>query len=265
MAGLALNLEMISNPSFVPPAFDESYHRRGFSKVKGQEKYNRGEYVIIQQGVPTVPSAQETGTLLTDGAPTAEYVPTEPYYTPAHTEIQMEKLGLNVDFSYDVELEPQYSQGISPNAYTECHGSSATHQFFHAQPSEGYYTPPQAIPYSYPAGASPHMAADANFYSNQYQGSYPMAVSNYFPAPPQPFAEAHIQLGYSETFHPSQVPNPHSLQVSPPSLDTPHHEFFGGMGFGMPEPELFQQPHFQPFYHPDTHLNHMYQPALAAY
>lgn len=257
---------MISSPSFVPPAFDDSYHRRGSSKLKGQEKYSQGEYVIIQQGVPTVPSAQETGTLLTDGAPTAEYMPTEPY-APADTEIQMDKLGLNVDFSYDVELVPQYSQGISPNAYTECHGSCATHPIFHPQPSEGYYTPPEAIPllYSYPASAPPHMAADANLYSDQYQGSYPMAVSDYFSVPPQPFAEAHIQPEYSETFHPSRVPGPHSLQVSPPSLDTPHHEFFGEMGFGMPEPDLFQQPHFQRSYHLDAHLNHMYQPALAAY
>ena len=259
---------MISDPSFVPPAFDESFYRRGLSKPKGQEKYSRGEYVILHHGVPIGPSAQEAGILLTDGAPAAEYresVSTEPH-APAHTEIQMDKLGLNVEFSYDVELEPQYSQGISPNAYNECHGSSATHNIFHPQPSEGYYTPPEAIPfqYSYPT-AAPHMAAYDSFHPHQYQGSYPMGVGDYSPVPPHSFTETHIQPEYSEVFYPSQVPNPHPLQISPPSLDTPHHDLFGEMGFGMAEPEPFQQPHFQPFYHPDAHFNHMYQSALTGY
>lgn len=232
-------------------------------KPKSQEKYNSRDYVIIEPKVPAIPSAQATGILLTDGAPTAEYQEVASIDRPTHTEIQMDKLGLNVDFSYDVELdrEPQHSQTISPVVYTEYHRPSVTHPtLYPQQPSDNYYTPSEAILLhdSYPT-AAPHMATDANLYPEN------MVVNNYFPAPPQPLAESHVQPEYSDVLHPSQVLDPQSS----PDM-SPQYDFFEEMGFSMPESELFQQPQyqraqFQPFYHPSANFSHLYRPTLAAH
>lgn len=253
LAGLSLDFEMISDPNFIPPPFDESFHLKGMPKQKAQEKYDSNNYVTIGSGVPNIPSTQMTEILLINGAPAAEYQESVQIErrAPAHTEIQMDKLGLNVDFSYDVELprEPRYSRGISQNPYTECHGSSIAHNRCHQLPFDGYYTPPDANPlhHSYPA-AAPYITTDANFYPQQYPENYPMAVTDHFPAPPQPVAEP----------HPSPVPIPQA------SLDMPpHHDSFGETGFIIPEP--FEQPQYQYFYHPNDYFNYVYQPALATY
>ena len=253
LAGLSLNLEKISDPNFIPPPFDESFHLKGMPKQKAQEKYDSNNYVTIGSGAPNIPSTQMTEILLINGAPVAEYQETVPIErrAPAHTEIQVDKLDLNVDFSYDVELprEPQCSQGISQNPYTEYHGSSITHTRRHQLPSDGYYTPPEVnpLPPSYPA-TTLHVATDANFCPQQYPENYPTAVTDHFPAPPQPVAEP----------HPSPVPILQASLGMPP-----YHDPFGEMGFIISE--ALEQTQFQYFYHPNDHFNYMYQPASAAY
>jgi hypothetical protein len=269
---------MISNPNFIPPSFDESFHFKGMPKQKAQEKYNPKDYVFIGPRDPAMPSAQATGIFLTDGVPAAQYQ--EPALiecgAPAHTVIQMDQLDLGTNFSYDVELprEPQHSQDISPNIHPDFYRSSAATYLPHytQAPSDGYYTPPEATPshYSYPTGV-PHITTNADLYPQQYPENHPAAVDDYFPPPPQPLVEPHHQPEYSEVLHHSQVSDPQSVPITPHSLDMPpQHDFFEEMGFGMPKPEPFQRPQyqpaqFQPFHHPDAHFNHSYHPALAAY
>lgn len=242
LAGLSLTLEMISDPGFIPPMFDESYYLKGMPKPKAQEKYNPTDYLVIEPpGAPTIASAQANGTLLTDGTPAAEYqepTPTE-HPAPAQTEIQVDKLGLHADFSYDMELpkEPQYDQVATANVYTECHEPPVTYPTRHPQPPpDGYYTPPEAISsyHSYPT-TIPRMFTDASVYPRQYPENHRMVINNYRPSPPQLFAEPHIRPEYLETLYPSQASNPPSWLMPPPPLGMPpHHNYFEEMGFGMP-------------------------------
>lgn len=277
-AGLALDLEMISNPSFIPPLFDESFHRKGMPKLKAQERYNAEDYVLIeQQKVPTIPSAQTTGVLFTDGALAAEYQEPAPLERPAplQAEVQMDKLGLNIDFSYDVELpqEPQCSQIATENMYTECHRPLTTHPTSHSQPpSGGYYTPQEATyPYHPYSTMAPYMPTGTNFYPQQHPENYPVAFNGCFPAPPQSFVEPRVRPEYLEMVCPSQISSSHLVPMPLFSFNMPHQcNFFEETGFGMPAPEQFQQLYDQQpqpllFYHPNAHFNHVYQPALAAY
>lgn len=268
LAGVSLTLEMISNRGFVPPLYDESYHLKGMPKPKGQEKYNPTEYLVIERpGTPTIPSTQATGTLLTDGAPAAEYqgpTPVEPP-TPAQTEIQVDKLGLHADFSYDMELpqEPQHGQVSTANMCTEYHEPPATYPICHSQPpSDSYYTPPEAIPsdHSYPT-AIPHVLTNASVYPPyQYPENYPVANSSYRPLPPQPFAEPYARPADLGTVYPPQASKPPSWSMPP------HHNFFEEVGFGMRVNEQLQQHHNQqqqpqPFYHPHAYLYNRAYPA----
>lgn len=256
---------MISNPGFVPPLFDESYYLKGMPKPKAQEKYNQVDYLVTEPGgAPAIPSAYLAGTLLTDEVPTAEYqelAPTEDP-NPAQTEIQVDKLGLNANFSYDVELlqEHQQDQVTTANVYTDSHTSSGVGYTGHCQPSsDDYYTPPGAIspyhPYHVPA---PHMATNADFYSH-----HPTTTDNYPALPLQPFFGPRVQPEYSEAFPYPQVPNPPFESMPLPSPDVPLHNFFEGTGFCIRVPEQVQQPQFQHFYHQS--YNRVYQYALAGY
>lgn len=101
IAGLTLDLAMISNPSFIPPLFDTSYHFKGMPKPKGQEKYNPDDYIELHES-PTTPVAQTTAPLFTAGVP-VQYHGNEPA-VPVETEIQVERLGFVPNYSYDVEL-----------------------------------------------------------------------------------------------------------------------------------------------------------------
>ena len=233
---------MISDPNFVPPSFDRSYHLKGMPKPKAYEKFNSRDYLVAEQaGVPTIPSAQAPGISLAGAAPPTEYqeLPPTEYHVPTQTEIQVDKLGLDVNFSYDVELpqETQYSESFrSPTDYPACDSQ--------ALPT-GYYTAPEAIPI-YPNPTVHYMPTDANVYPQQYPGNYIGIDSNYLPPPP---------FG----------------SIPPPSLDVPpHRDFFEEMEFGMRAPEQFQRlqhqsPQFQPFYQPNINFSHMYQQALATY
>lgn len=271
---------MIADPNFIPPLFDESYHLKGMRKPKAQEKYNSTDYLVAEKPddsvaeMPAVPTAQTAGDPPTDQTHLAEYHEPTPtaYPAPAQTEIQVDKLGLNVDFSYDVELlqEPQYGQVTATNVYSEHHMLPATHPTYDSQThSGGYYTSPGAIPtyYPYPAVTS-YTLANANLHSHPYPGSYPVAVNNYIPQQPQSFVELHDQPEYLEMFSNWQVAYP-PCPVPPPSLEMPCYPNSFEMGFGMPIPEQFQhspyQPQFQPYQPNFNFHNHVYQPALATY
>ncbi|KAF9653652.1 hypothetical protein BDM02DRAFT_1645974 [Thelephora ganbajun] len=270
--GSLLNLQMISDPSFIPPSFDKSYRLKGMPKPKAQEKYNPTDYLIIESpDVPAVPSTQATGTVLTARAPAAEYQEPTPIErpVPVQTEIQVDELGINAKFSYDVELlqEPHYGQANTRNAYTECQSSPATYPTYHSQtPSDGYHTLPDAgspyLPYdSYPT-AVPYMPTNANSHYNHYPEHYPVAINHYVSPQSQSFVEPDVQPKYWETLDPSQALNPPSWPMHTPCFEFPsRHNFFAGMGFGMRAPN---QP--QPLYQPNADFhNHVYHPTLAAH
>jgi len=225
---------MISDPTFVPPSFDLSYHLKGKSKPKGQEKYTTMDYIITGRArVPNVPSAQTTG-LLQGGVPTTKYQepPTE---TPpvTQTEIQVDKLGFSVELSYD--LEPQCDQvptaNTSPASYPACDSRT---------PPNDYYPPPVPIPHyhSYPP-TIPHVPADASLYPQPHPTNYSTVTNSHFPPSPQLFSGPHVLPEYQGRFH-FQAPNHPSGSLGMP----PHHGFVE-MGFGMRVPQQFRRPQHQ--------------------
>lgn len=262
LAGLALTVEMISDPTFVPPSFDESYHLKGKPKPKAVEKYNSRDYLVTNKAdVPTIPSAQGTALSLVGEAPPAryrEYLPTE-CPTPVQTEISVDKLDLGADFSYDVELlqDRRYNRVPVEEAYPEYHGPSTTYPTHNSQaPPESYYTPPGAISPLYPhPTATSHTATISNPYPQQYLGNYTMATHNHL-LPPRPFAESRVSPEYLEMPHHSQMSYP-LAGSTPHSFNRPR-DFFEDMGFGMHVPNRFQQPEFQP---QPVDFNQVYQPA----
>lgn len=134
LAGLTLTVDMIADPAFVPPKFDDSYHRRGLSRLKEQEKYNPIEYLWIDQiGAPTAPSTQATGMLSTDGTPAAQYQ--EPPAPPLpQTDIWVEDFHFNIDLSYEVELSQDHP---SPQPFAGSHVSPEyLETFLHLQASD---------------------------------------------------------------------------------------------------------------------------------
>ena len=136
IAGLALNLERISDPSFIPPDFDISYHLKGMPMSKGQEKYNQTDYVELPDA-PTAPIMQLAAPLLAGGA-AAEYCGTQPS-VPEQTEIRVEELGINVDYSYDVELPQEVP---NETAYADCHYTLILYPAHGSQiPSDGQLPP----------------------------------------------------------------------------------------------------------------------------
>jgi len=217
-------------------------------KRRAQEKYNPNDYVISEpQGDPAIPSSQATVFLSTDGAPAAEYQEPIPLEFPALAEIQVDKLDVN--FSYDVEIvkQPQNGQAMITNVYTECHGSVLDPTGYSQPPSDDHYPPPEAN-HSY----NPHHTASPHIDPNI--DSYPPVGTNYFPVPPRPFGEPHVQQEHTEVFYPSQALDPYPVLMAAPSLDMPpHHGFFKEMGFDAPVPGEVQD-----FCYPYAHFNHTY-------
>lgn len=217
---------------------------KGMSKPKAQEKFNTKDYLVTgQAGVPNVPSTQATVLSLEDGVPIAIYQepPTESPAIP-QTQIQVDKLGFNVELSYDVELpqEFQYDQVPTVNAYP---GPSTNYPACDSRtPSDDYYPPP---------------------YPQLHPATYNVAINNHLPpSPPQPFFGPRVSPEYLGSFH---LHAPNSPSGSP---GMPHQHGFVEAGFGMRVPQQFQQPQQQQFhyiYQSNVDFNHMHQPALAAF
>jgi hypothetical protein len=212
IAGQSLDLEKISNPSFVPPIFDTSYHFKGMSKPKGQEKYDPDDFIELHDA-PTFPIMQLAEPLLTVGAP-VEYRGTEPPPVPVKTEFQMEGLGIDANYSYDVELpqKAQHEQVSNPYdpliSYPVCDSEI---------PSNGYFTQPGTI-FPHPIATRHH--TDANQSSHQYQENYAVALTH-LPPPPQTFTVPHVQQEYWIPSHPSLAFHHAPWSTSPPSFDVP--------------------------------------------
>lgn len=265
MAGLAVTVEMISDPSFIPPPFDLSYHRKGMSKPKAQEKFNSADYLITDRArAPNIPSAQAAVFSPEDVVSTSKYQepPTESPAVP-QTNIQVEDLGFNVELSYDVELpqEPRYDQVPIINAYP---GSPSDYPTYDSQtPPNDHYTPMMPIPHRYSHSAIiPHMPAGANPYPQPHSTNYATGISYHLPPPPWPFSGPHVPPEYLGRY---QFRAPNNITDS---LDMPPHHGFVEVGFGMHVPlqqlqYQHQQHHFY-IHQPNVNFNHMYQPALAA-
>ena len=215
---------MISDSAFIPPSFDLSYHLKGKSKPKAQEKYNTADYLVTgRAGVPNVPSAQATVFLPEEGVPTTKYQesPTEsPIVT--QTDIQVDKLGFNVELSYDVVLsqEPQHDQVATPNAYPRSPMSYITCDS--RSLSEDYYPPSIPTPNHRSHSATiPHTPADADWYPQPHLEDYSTAINGHLsPLVPQPFSGPHVQPEYLGRFH-YQAPNHPSGPLGMP----PQHGF----------------------------------------
>lgn len=255
IAGTTLNYNMISHPSFVPPLFDTSYHLKGRPKSKGQEKYDPNVYIESPSPEATnVPNVQITEPSSIGGTP-IKYQAEPP--VPVQTKIQVEELGIDANYSYDVELpqEALYDQASNVNANTEYHSSLNPYPFHDSQISfDHHFIPPGVV--------SPHSTitchlTGANQYPQQYQTNFPVAIDNC--GLPQPFAEFHVQSGYWDTPCPSQASHQPPWSMSSPSFVVPsQHNLAVEMELGMRVQNL--PPHF-----PQANFdNQAYHPALVA-
>ena len=245
LAGLAITVQMISDPSFIPPPFDQSYHLKGMTKPKGQEKFDATEYLV--------PSAQAAGPPPEDMVRVAQYEepPTE-RAAVAQTDIQVDKFGFNVELSYDVELpqEPQHDRVPAANAYPETPTNHPSCDL--RTPPNDYYTSPVPVPHYHPhPAAAPRMPADANWYHQPHPSNCTVAVNRHLPPPPppQPISGPQIPPEHLEMLH---------IQSNIPSVSfdmSPHHGFPEmGFGYGMHVPQQFlqqtqyQQPRFHNYF-----------------
>lgn len=269
VAGLTINLDLISDPTFVPPAFDTSYHLKGKPKPKAQEKYNPIHYVELTDE-PLVPVTQAIGTSLTSSAPATEYEESEP--SPMQSEIKVDELGIDADYSYDVVLpqEFQCNQVPETDEHIECHSSLAlppteySHMPPHTHPSEqeaALYHAEACVPTE-----TTHYHQNSNFYLPQYQEAIVPNTNNYFSPPQHPFAEPQVQPEY-QTIPPQgfcldrwSMPAP-SFYTSPPQQT-----YRVKAGFGVDVHEQFRQPQFQPTYQYNTNpYDQALYPEIAGY
>lgn len=206
VAGLQLNVDLISDPSFIPPHFDVSYHFKGVPKPKGQEKYNPVDYIELAETTPTVPSVQMASSA--GGAPIEYDVSGPP--APVQTEIRVEELGINTNYSYDVELpqETHPDQVPNGNVYAECHDPQ---------------TPYPEHKFTQPIANWHHTGA--NWYPYGYQENHAVAIDHHFTHPSQQTTGPHVQPGYQDMHSLSQVSH-----HAPWSMPSPQYNFFEEMG-----------------------------------
>ena len=191
IAGQGLTLEMISDPSFIPPPFDVSYHFKGMRKPRGQEKYNPDDYIILHEP-PTAPVRQITQPLFTDGFP-ARYSETKPP-VPTKSEVRVDEHGVNASYSYNVELpqEVRHQRVPNQNVYVERHGSPITHpvQGSHIPFNERFTRLTTLTPHSFDTRPTGN-----NSYSQQFQDNYVMSLNHLHP-PLRSFTESPFQPDY---------------------------------------------------------------------
>ena len=173
LAGVGLTFEEIADPSFIPPAFDTSYHFQGRPKPRGREEYRSSQYVELTEStaVPSVQTAEPQGS---GGA-----LDGTEHLAPAQNEVQVE------------EREVHYNQISDPNVHAECHRSPITY--------------PGAVP-SYPITSG--YPTDHWQYPDQLQENYPVMTHNNLPPPPQPLAGSHFQPESRETLYLPPAPHP---------------------------------------------------------
>ena len=281
IAGLNLTLETISNPTFVPPPFDASYHLKGMAKPKAQEKYNQLDYVTIELPGPAIPSTTAAQPSPIDSV--AKYQEAEAP-TPMQTEIQVDKLGIDTNFSYDVVLpqESQDGQVVNPGAYSGCHDPSLPYPIDCPNtPLDDHFVPQQSTPCCYsPLDAAANatyvtnnvtnVSVNATFLpSNPVNTTYipPNSYSHQY----QPFVGSYEQQEYRGAFYTPQASQPVPWSMPLPLVGVSQHDFFQQVGFGMHGREQFQQPPYRqplflPSYYPNIGFNSpVYHPAIEAY
>lgn len=237
VAGLALNLEIISNPSFVPPPFDASYHLKGIQKPKGQEKYNSNDYIELSEA-PTVPSVQMAEPLSTVGAPVEYHRTKSP--VPLQTEVEVGGLGVGTNYSYEVELprDARCTRVANGDVYAERHDN---HIYNPQIPSGAHATHPTvASPYP-TTTCHPTDANQENFY---------------FPPPSQHSFQSQVQPEYQETSWYSWTSRHAPLSIASLSYGTTAQQNFFEE---MVSPTRTQYPPQVNFY------DQTYHPTLVAY
>lgn len=269
--GIALTHDMIAADTFVPPLFDTSYHLRGKPKPRGKEKYNPADFTILVNAPPTLSAVQANGVSFTDGPPVVQYQ-VEPS-VPARTGIKVDELGIDVDYSYDIELtkEPWNDQVANANAYTEWHTLPSSHSGIGPAQSPLPYNPHPCPPPgttcdkngvdSYDQSSvdfydqnniSSFIPNNADLYRQQCRQSFSQAINSHPPVPSPPFMEPHVLPGY----YPPQASHHALLSTPSPTYGMPgaHQQpFVGAMALGTrpPEPPQYTQLQLPPVYWPN--------------
>ncbi|KAF9788102.1 hypothetical protein BJ322DRAFT_1106123 [Thelephora terrestris] len=225
VAGLAVTLEQLSDKTFKPPAFDTSFHLKGKPKPKAQEWYNPEDYVKLLEA-PTIAAVQFNGISFADGPSVARHVVEPP--APVQTDIRVDELGINTDYSYDVDISQHPHQGTSASGYTK-RQTPYPHNSFDSLSDVGS-TQPRGTPH-FTLSAPADTFNDTNnvdFFSHGHNNTSPNSINGYLPLPPQPSLEPYVQPGYWEV---APCPPP----VPPPTfgMATPQQTSFEEMEFAL--------------------------------